>query len=238
MPEYSPAYPPLPYYYKNYRRLSVYCKAQEKAIREFLPKPLEYVGNEIEVFILKNPEMKGLDPYEEGGIVIRAKYKDIIGAYIAYEFVTSDEALLAGREFWGYPKKIAQVTLHEDDKKIIGVVKRKNKEIIRAEFTQNDDAKFDVPKLFPRIQIKRIPKADKPGLDVDKVILMFDGTGNEFDSSAIHSVVNGNGIVTFEQSDNDPLYKLGPVEIIGARFAVGDFVLDYGKDITNYEPKR
>ena len=168
MPEYSPAYQKLPYYYRNYRRISIYCKGNEAAIREFLPQPLEYVNNQFEVFVLNNPDVEGLGSYQEAGIVITARYKDIVGAYMAYEYVNSDDALLAGREIWGYPKKIA------------GTAARKGKEIIHAEFVKDDSVKFEIPQLFPRIQVKRIPRGDAPGCDVDKVFMMFADTGNEF----------------------------------------------------------
>lgn len=236
MPEYSPVYPKLPYYYRQYRRISIYCKGNEDAIREFLPKPLEYVNNQFEVFVLNNTEVEGLDNYQEAGIVITAKYKDIVGAYMAYEYVNSDDALLAGREIWGYPKKMADCSVTETEEKIVGICSRKGKEIIHAEFVKDENAKFEIPQLFPRIQVKRIPRGDAPGCDVDKVFMMFGDTGNEF--GAMHEIVMGKGTVTFEKSEFDPLYKLGPAEIIGARFATGDFVLDYGKDITDYEPNK
>ncbi|SHE32553.1 Acetoacetate decarboxylase [Seinonella peptonophila] len=225
LPDYAPLYPQLPFHYKNYRKLSVYCRGERAAIERFLPKQFEYAGDVFEIFVLTNPEISGLTPYSEGGIVIPCKYRDIQGGYMAYEYVDTDESLCAGREIWGYPKKLADVTFEENEGKVQGRLVRKGKTIIDIS-VDLDDTQVDQPNLFPRLIVKRIPKADVYGVDVDQVIL------NEFENVVIHSRETGSAQANWEYSSFDPLAELGPVEVLGGVFVVADYTLNYGKVLT------
>jgi acetoacetate decarboxylase len=44
---------------------------------------------------------------EQRSVVLHAGYKDIVGGHVAYEFVTTDDAMCGRREIIGYPKKFA-----------------------------------------------------------------------------------------------------------------------------------
>ncbi|MBD1381515.1 acetoacetate decarboxylase family protein [Metabacillus arenae] len=224
LPDYSPLYPQVPYHYKNYHKISVYCRGHRDAIEKFLPSNFEYVSDVFEIFVLKNDEIKGLEPYSEGGIVIPCKYKNRVGAYMAYEYVDTDEALCAGREIWGYPKKLAEVRYQEKSGEIHGKVIRKGKTIIDISLTL-DDTEVNPPVLFPRLQVKRMPRADQYGTDMDQVIL------NEFADSVIHTRKQGTATVNWEHSSFDPLAELGPLEVLGGVFVIGDFTLTYGRVI-------
>lgn len=231
LPEYSPLYSTVPYHYKNYHRISAICRGHQEVIQKFLPQSFEYVSDVFEVFILNNETIEGLAPYAEGGLVIPCRYKEHVGAYMAFEYVNTDEALCAGREIWGYPKKLAQVTYEErEDGTIRGTIVRKGKTIIDLTFEQGDQ-EVHPPQLFPRLQIKRMPRADRYGTDMDQVIL------NEFYDTAIHQRQTGKATVNWEYSSFDPLAELGPVEVLGGIFTVGDFSLTYGKVIDEIEPK-
>lgn len=227
LPEYAPLFPQLPYHYKNYKRISVFGRANEDAIRKFLPDKFEYLSNVFEVFVLRNEEVNGLDPYSEGGIVIPCKYKGIEGAYMAFEYVDSDDALCAGREIWGYPKKFGIVTFEETEESISGSITRKGKKIIDIQVNK-DNKEVQAPNLFPRLQVKRIPKANEYGTDVDQVIK------NEFEGSIVHKKITGSASLSFKFSAEDPIANLGPVEVLGGQFVIGDFTLTYGKVIDQF----
>ena len=224
LPDYSPLYPQVPYHYKDYHKISVYCRGHRKAIEKFLPNNFEFVSDTFEIFVLRNTEIDGLEPYSEGGVVIPCKYKDKVGAYMAYEYVDTDEALCAGREIWGYPKKLAKVIYEENEEEIVGKVIRKGKTIIDISL-KLDGTVVKPPYLFPRLQVKRMPRADQYGTDMDQVIL------NEFVNPVIHTRKHGSAAVNWEHSTFDPIAELGPTEVLGGTFVIGDFTLTYGKII-------
>src|SRR5699024_7665209 len=108
-------YAPLPYQYKDVLKLSIYCRVSKDVLSALLPDTFVVADEMIEAFFMDSLDIEGLDPYQESGIVIPCRYKDVHGAHVAFEYVTSDDSLCVGREIWGYPKKLAHVSLEEDD---------------------------------------------------------------------------------------------------------------------------
>jgi acetoacetate decarboxylase len=215
LPDRSPLFKAPPRHYKGYRKLSLYCEASLAGIRKALPLDFETASNIIEVFVmncpevhdLSNPEM-GPRAYLEGGVVVQARYKTILGGHVLYEYVTTDDALCGGREVWGYPKKLAKVAFDEAPGGRIAVsVERLDKTLIEAAFTPGDAA-FEKPALQPRLQVKRIPRVDGEGFDVDQITATL--------------ALGGSPIM-------DPLMELGVTRVVGAEFIVADFHLAYGR---------
>lgn len=233
LPQHAPLYPDIPYRYSNYKRISLYGHADEEGIRELLPDQLDYVSNEFEAFVLHAPDVNGLPPYHEGGFVVRAGYDDIEGAHMLCEYVDNDAAVAAGREFWGYPKKMATVTIDEKDDTIEGTITRQGADILQLTFTE-EDIEHNPPQLFPRLQVKQIPSADGSGYDVNQIVKMgFKGDDADFDADNVSQRVAGDGKVDVEQSDADPLHKLGPLNVNGGAIITGSFTLDTGEIIAD-----
>uniref|UniRef100_UPI0013D0ABB9 acetoacetate decarboxylase family protein n=1 Tax=Klebsiella pneumoniae TaxID=573 RepID=UPI0013D0ABB9 len=71
---------------------------------------------------------------------------------------------------------------------ITATVSRLGRTLIDARFTPGD-GEFDKPALHPRLQVKRIPRADGEGFDVDQVIR------NELRDAKLLSRVGGTATV-------------------------------------------
>jgi acetoacetate decarboxylase len=220
----------MPRFYKGYRKLSVLCEASRAGIEASIPKGFEWAGNVIEIFVMHcpevhdvaNPEM-GPRNYLEGGIVVPVRYGDLVGGHVLYEYVTTDDAMAGGREVWGYPKKLAEVSFDENGTgAITASVTRLGRTLIDARFRPAEVA-FEKPSLHPRIQVKRIPRADGCGYDVDQIIR------NDLRDPKIIQQVSGTATVSLGGSPfMDPLFELGVERVIGAEFVIAEFYLDYG----------
>jgi acetoacetate decarboxylase len=99
VPDRTPLFKPMPRHYKGFRKLSIFCRANIDGIRKALPADLEVVSDVIEVFVMNCPEVHDLaEPvmgpraYLEGGVVVPARYKSLIGGHVLYEYVTTDDA--------------------------------------------------------------------------------------------------------------------------------------------------
>ncbi|GLB61711.1 acetoacetate decarboxylase family protein [Cytobacillus sp. NCCP-133] len=224
LPEYAPLYPSLPYVYKDYEKISIYAKGKKEILKTFLPAEFELTGDIFEVFVLKNNEVEGLDPYSEGGLIIPCQYKNQKGAVMAFEYVDSDDALCAGREIWGYPKKLGKVTFEKNGTSITGKVFRKGKEIINVTLVK-ENMDVEVPVLFPRLQVKRMPGVENGKMDLNFVV------HNEFHQVFTIDEWFGRASLQWEESAQDPLSLLGPTEVLGGKYVRGGFTLDYGKII-------
>lgn len=233
LPQHSPLYPELPYEYNDYKRFSVFGQANEDAIRELLPDPLEYVSNEFEAFVLHAPNIEGLPAYYEGGVVVSAGYEDLEGAHMLCEYVNNDAAVAAGREIWGYPKKMATVTLEENGSTATGTITRNGTEILQLSFSEQD-IDPDPPQLFPRLQVKQIPSADGSGYGINQIVKMsFEGDESHFSADDVSQYTTGNGSIEFGQNKEDPLYKLAPTEIRGGAVTTGSFHLGTGEIVAD-----
>src|SRR3546814_11368167 len=71
------------------------------------------------------------------------------------------------------------------DGHIRAMVSRLGRTLIDARFTPSPDIVFDKPGLKPRIQVKRIPRADGHGYDVDQIIR------NDLSDDKVHQSVRG-----------------------------------------------
>ncbi|MEL2319411.1 acetoacetate decarboxylase family protein, partial [Klebsiella pneumoniae] len=164
------------------------------------------------VYDVANPEM-GPRNYLEGGVVVPVRYGDLLGGHVLYEFVTTDDAMAGGREVWGYAMKMGEVMMAESGGGYItATVSRLGRTLISATFTPQDIV-YDKPLLHPRVQVKRIPRADGKGYDVDQIIR------NDLRDAKIAQLVRGSATLAMGGSSlMDPLYELDVQRVIGAEF--------------------
>lgn len=233
MPEYAPLYEEPPYQFNDSDVMYIHGRADPDTIKEFLPDPLEYTSNYIRFGVHENHDIEGLAEYKGGTIHIPAKYNEIVGGTLLNEWVDEDEPLAVGRELWGYPKKMGNISMEEKDDKVIGEVTRKGKQIFRATF---EPAGSDVQSgnFMPRLQVRKIPAAERvsePTKQIIKIGEDSEGDVKGHPGLSISSERRGTGTITL----GEELEPLNPIEITGATYFNRSFSLDYGEDITGKE---
>ena len=237
IPHRSPLFKPLPRHYADFEKISVICRTTPEALRRLLPEPLEYVSDVFEVFVYRCSKVIDLSSpdalprsYMESGIAVQASIDNVVGGHVAYEYVTTDDAMAPGREIWGYPKKLAAVTWEENNQTIASKTVRNDQVLIDLEF-EPADIELTKPVLQPRLQIKKILRADGQGYDVHQVVL------NKLGKWTLLETVRGTARLSLGGLPNmDPLVDLMPLEILGAEKIRAEFELGYGeifKDLLN-----
>ena len=111
MPLASPSYPKGPYRFVNREYLLVHYESDPDAIRAMLPEPLEPDGNHVFFEWMKMPDSQGFGSYEEAGCGIAALWKGEPCTYVAQMYLDDEAPTTAGREIWGFPKKIGRPEL-------------------------------------------------------------------------------------------------------------------------------
>ncbi len=238
IPHRNPLFKPLPRLYANFEKISVICRAPREAVRRALPGPLDYVSDIIEVFAYRCPEVHdlaapGAPPrsYIDSGIVLQAKIDGIQGGHVAYEYVTTDDAMAPGREIFGYPKKLAEVDWEQDGDILRSRTVRRDNTLIDIAFTEAPST-YEKPLLQPRIQIKRIPRADGTGYDVHQVVLNTLGKWTLFETKTGTAELKLGG-----RDDMDPLFELGPLEVLGAEKIRAEFELAPARVLKDLGPE-
>lgn len=99
-----------------------------------LPKPLQAPKDPVvSAFVAHYPETNfGVD-YYEGALFLGAEYRGERGVYCLAMPVDDDTAMIGGREQFGYPKKMAEISLERDGARVIGSVTRHGVEILHIE---------------------------------------------------------------------------------------------------------
>ena len=124
MPPDAPAFPAPPYHYRNAQAVSIRFETDPEAALEILPEPLE----------LREPASANLSfywypfttfgPYHEAILRLYAQHEGNPLTYIAQIFVDTEPPMLAGREVWGYPKKLARIGFERDRDMVVGTLDR------------------------------------------------------------------------------------------------------------------
>ena len=107
-----------------------------------LPDGLEVAASpRIIVVFAERPEST-LGPCNEAVVLIAASFKGADGLYCPLIYVDSDAALCAGREIWGFPKKLAEIVIDECDGVVDAHVSRRGEQLmrLRARVTESIDA--------------------------------------------------------------------------------------------------
>jgi acetoacetate decarboxylase len=109
-------------------------RTDPEVVADILPRPLRAPDDPtVGVFVAHYPETDFGVTYHEGAVFVSAVHRGELGCYMLAMPVDDDTALVLGRERFGYPKKMAQISLERDEGHVVGSVVRKGVEIIRLE---------------------------------------------------------------------------------------------------------
>jgi len=223
IPIQAPLYPEPPYKYPGARGVLIIYETEPNNIRKILPDVLE-VGDMPLAFlgVMEYPECIPLGPYNEAYLMVQAKCGDVSAWFDPFMWVTTEEALTAGREIWGFPKKMADIKVLQEEERVTGVVERKGVKIIEA--VVEPSGPLEMPFEASIMTFKQMLRGDGSGLDVKKVLL----TINPLE---IKKMMAGEGKIKFGKSKEDPVHILQPKKLAASVYVEYDMTLPYGKII-------
>src|SRR6478609_9725850 len=119
MPVDAPLYTPFPLYYEDVRILLFPYLTDAAATAALLPSQFELVPADpdgkyaiAQVVFAKYP-FSNIGAYNEVAQTLIVTYKGKPGAYAVRLHVTSDQAMAAGREIGGFPKRLGNISFVE-----------------------------------------------------------------------------------------------------------------------------
>jgi len=230
-PNHCLFYPEPPYQYLGARCLIGVWRAEQSVLGRVLPAPLELTPeNQVISTVCDYPHVTGLGGYHASALFIRSRFKDIEGAFCCHCYMDNDAAVAAGREIWGFPKKLARIQLQESGEIMRGVVERANIRIMSFSMNLLKEAEAEeLPPLGNLFNLKRIPSPEK-GIppEVHELTLI------QYKRFTTHLIVGGAGAVEFEKSPSDPLHIFEPLGKVSAFYVKQDVELPLGKVIHRY----
>lgn len=122
MPLTSPAYPPGPYRFCQREYLIITYRTDGEKLRALVPEPLEVTEPIVKYEFIRMPDSTGFGDYTESGQVIPVSFRGRRGGYTHCMFLNDDPPIAGGRELWGFPKKLADPTLHIEIDTLVGTL--------------------------------------------------------------------------------------------------------------------
>jgi acetoacetate decarboxylase len=122
MPPTSPAFPAGPYRFVDREYFIIKYRTDMDALRRVVPEPLEIVEPVVNYEFIRMPDSTGFGDYTESGQVIPVRFRGQAGSYTHQMFLNDHSPIAAGRELWGFPKKLAQPTLSVETDTLVGTL--------------------------------------------------------------------------------------------------------------------
>ena len=122
MPIQSPAYPPGPYRFVDREYLIITYRTDPDALAKMIPAPLKLAEPVVKFEFINMPDSTGFGHYCESGQVIPVTLGDEHGGYVMSMYLNDHPPIAAGRELWGFPKKLGQPELRVHTDTLMGTL--------------------------------------------------------------------------------------------------------------------
>ena len=234
-------------------KIQAYWTVEEETARRILPphiEPLMPLGKPMVVAYIAyfgRPEF--LYPYSEAALFMLAKCGDVAGVYnFAMPVDGNDQAMDAGREYFGYPKKQAIVKLERRGEKMHGYIERNDVRYFDLDVTLGAEPNNGV--IGPRVLGPEGPQEEE-----SQVLLLKYAMDSEIDPSrslffrdfrvqaqanytAVTEKINGRvDSMIFQPSEDDPWIELAPPtpeDILGCAYSKYDTIMKDSKTVYRY----
>jgi acetoacetate decarboxylase len=230
MPELSGLYGKPPFEYREAKQLTVVFQTDPRVLRELVPPPL--VPNEDAMMLLSSSEFvsTGFGRYLEAHLLTHATFEGRLVNFSIYLVLDSDVAIGAGREIWGFPKKLGRLSLDMKDDVVSTTVERGGCKIIEAavqlaELGTEEDL-GGTPEWVTRRFIPNVSLSAPP--DIDQL------TSTTLTNVVTHDVYKGGATLAFGSSPADRLAEIPINQITGGFYFEYQFTLNDGKVIHDY----
>src|SRR5881397_2432751 len=104
--------------------LTAIYETDPAVIAAVLPPPLEPPDEPLARVTIATVDIKGLPTFGAGTVAVTARHEGTVGDYALLMPMTTEQAVIGGRETFGEPKKLGDVTLTRDGDEVVGAMAR------------------------------------------------------------------------------------------------------------------
>jgi acetoacetate decarboxylase len=231
MPLTSPAYPPGPYRFVDREYLIITYRTDPDRLRAVVPEPLKIEEPLVKYEFIRMPNSTGFGDYTESGQVIPVSFQGRRGGYCHSMFLNDHPPIAAGRELWGFPKKLANPTLRTEIDVLVGTLDYGDVRVVTSTMGYKHkavDAELARAALAaPNFLLKIIPHVDGAPRICELVEYYLEDV-------TIRGAWTGPGALSLAPHALAPVADLPVIEVISARHILADLTLGLGKVIHDY----
>ncbi len=138
-----------------------------EVLASVLPRPLEPAARPLAKATFATVDIPGLPTFGAGSVSVQCAHDGTVGYYCLVMPMSTEQSVIGGRETFGEPKKIGQVTVTLDGDGVRGTMHRMG--VTFAELTGTVTDMLPVPPVQTRTDFyfKALPAPDGKGLDAD-----------------------------------------------------------------------
>jgi acetoacetate decarboxylase len=231
MPLTSPAYPPGPYRFVNREYMIITYRTAPERLRALVPEPLRPIGDLVKYEFIRMPDSTGFGDYTESGQVIPVTFDGRQGSYTHLMFLNDDPPIAAGRELWGFPKKLAEPSLTVERDTLVGTLNygpvRVATGTMGFKHRPVDLAAIQASLTAPNFLLKIIPHVDGTAriceiveYTLERVVLKGAWSGPAALELSAHALA--------------PVAELPVLEVVSAVHLIADLTLGLGRVVHDY----
>jgi len=230
MPVDAPLFARPPIHYKNAETIAVTYETDPEAALEMLPEGLSLPTPAAAALLFIRYPFSTLGPYEETILGIPCLWKDEPKFYIPHIVVNSDIPLAAGREIWGYPKKMAKITIEREGDIVWGKMERPEGNLICSAGVRPEIPVEEELTGESSLSLRVIPSPEE-GAPPSVAELIEVPPLNRTILESYH----GPGWARYHSDSMiDPWHKLAVKNLLDAAYTRTQFDLGFGKIIKRY----
>jgi acetoacetate decarboxylase len=233
-----------PYLYRGMEDIFIAYETSREGVEALLPPGLE-PADEVPVCIAWGRwiPFSSFGPYHEAYVMIRAEFEGTTFLYQPFIFTDNEIPLVAGRELWGFAKKLAVMERTSGgggdpfgEQMLFTVERPRGQRIMTMSIACERKADPSELEDLPVLSMRLIPNAEagQPPSVAELVRLDVEG--------ALHSSADGSpqlfagraSLTMDARSPVDPWHLLQPTRIVQGWFGVFDMDLYQGKVIHDY----
>ena len=201
------------------RTLAITFETDPAIIAELLPPPLLPAAEpRVSVSVSVIGQSNCVGPFNGSSVNIACTYGGVEGLYCLTMPMSTDTAVVFGRELYAEPKKLAAIALEgAAPGHVRGTVTRHGVTYIelRGAF-EAEPSEAGHESLSSHYYFKYLPSADGRGFAHDPQLVCVTHRG------VTHRVARGSGTITFRESRHDPIIDLPVLSVTGTTYSEGE----------------
>lgn len=237
----SPLYGPPPYAFRKARTISALVRFDGTAIAPYLPPGVNLTeARPLGVIAASDYPDTELGSYRELSFFVRTTAHDRTFMFSPLMYADGDGAIAAGRELWGFAKKVATMALTEVGNGWHFTADRKGHRIadihFRPQQQQTPDELVEVD--FPTLTLRLIPSQTGRGRPDIAQLISTSNVKRPCTANGMDARWVGTSDVSIFETATDPLSPFSPVETLASWMTQYDCDLPAGDLVHDYRASR
>jgi acetoacetate decarboxylase len=152
--------------------LTAHYETDPDLLAAVLPPPLEPTDEPLVRVTIATVDIGGgRAPFGAGTFAVRARHEGTVGDYPLVMPMTTEQAVVGGRETFGEPKKLAEVTLHREGDRIVGSFTRLGVTFVEVTGRAAGELPVTPDRRRTDFYFKFLPAPDGKGFDAEPALV-------------------------------------------------------------------